>query len=266
MRTQTTRSAYTHVNIVALFAASLSIALTIGGCPTGVGNIGSSARLPDSPPDFAAARFSDPTTIDNTYFPLVPGSIVTFEGTTESGLERFVSEVLAETKEVAGVASRVVLVREYIDGVLVEETRDWFAQDDDGNVWYMGEAVDNYELDAAGNLFVANNNGAWEAGKDVAGAGSVAQPGFIMPGSPGVGDLYYQEFYAGEAEDVGEVVALAVSLTLRDGTTYTCLRTRDTTPLEPDTREFKYYVAGIGLIAEEDIASGDRLELIERVP
>ncbi|MCA9624692.1 MAG: hypothetical protein KC731_36965, partial [Myxococcales bacterium] len=85
---------------------------------------------------------------------------------------------------------------------------DWYAQDDDGNVWYMGEESESFEYDDDGNLIGSSTEGSWEAGLDVAGTGEVAQPGFVMLASPAVGDRYKQEYYPGEAEDEAKVLAV----------------------------------------------------------
>ena len=210
------------------------------------------SQLPDTVPDFGAATFTNPTQIDNTYLPFVPGTAYTYEAETEDGTERIVVEVLGETRQVAGVTCVVARDRVYLDGVLIEDTHDWYAQDDDGNVWYMGEEVDNYNYDDEGNLIDVDHGGAWETGLDVAGIGATANAGYIMRATPTAGDAYHQEYYEGEAEDMGEVVELDVPVTLSDGTEYTCLKTRDYTPLEPDVSAFKYYAPGVGVVLEEE--------------
>jgi hypothetical protein len=83
-----------------------------------------------------------------------------------------------------------------------------------------------------------------------------------MKASPTPGDTYHQEFYEGEAEDMGEVVALEVPVTLGDGTSYSCLQTRDFNPLEPDVNEYKYYAPGVGVVLEEEAGGGERVELV----
>ena len=90
--------------------------------------------VPDTVPDFNASRFTNPTTIDNPFFPLTPGTVLTYQGETTDGTERIVIEVLNETREVMGVISRVVRDRAFIDDIIVEDTFDWYAQDDAGNV------------------------------------------------------------------------------------------------------------------------------------
>lgn len=189
--------------------------------------------------------------IDNPRLPLVPGNLWIYEAETEEGTETIEVEVLFETVEILGVTCTVVRDTVTIDGERVEDTRDWFAQDVDGNVWYFGEISLNYE---DGSL--VDVDGSWEAGKDGAHAG------IVMPAAPAVGDLYRQEFLLGEAEDYGEVLALAETATVPAGTFNGCLKTFDGTPMEPDAEEHKYYAPGIGMVLEEKPEDGERVELV----
>jgi hypothetical protein len=214
--------------------------------------------IPDTVPDFEAATFTNPALIDNPYFPQPLGVTRTYEG----GGEVIVIDVLDDQKQVMGIAVRVVRDRVFVDDVLVEDTHDWFAQDDEGNVWYMGEEVDNYNYDDQGELIDITHEGAWEAGKDVAGIGVIARPGHVMKAMPMVGDVYSQEYYVGEAEDMGEVVALNVAITMADGTQYTTLQTRDFTPLEPGVNEYKYYAAAVGMVREEVVGGDEQINLV----
>lgn len=203
------------------------------------------------PQNLAAADFVD--RIDNPYMPLLPGSRWVYEERDKDGtvLEVIVT-VLDRKKTVQGIEATVVrdVVKE--DGTPKEDTVDWFAQDAQGNVWYLGEFVKNYE-----NGKVVDNEGSWEAGVD----GAVA--GVVMPANPRVGMKYQQEFYEGEAEDRGEVVALGEHATVPFGSFDNLLKTEDTTPLEPGVREHKYYARGVGVVLVVDVAGGGREELIE---
>jgi hypothetical protein len=216
---------------------------------------------PDTVPDFAAATFSDPTRIDNAYFPLVPETVRIYLTELGDGYETDVVEVLDEQRQVMGIAARVVRDRVFEAELLSEDTHDWFAQDDAGNVWYLGEEVDNYEYDDDDEVIEINHDGAWEAGLDVADLGVIARPGYQMEAAPSPGDVYHQEYYPGVAEDMAEVLATGVVVTLADGSEYSTLRTRDFTPLEPDVEELKYYAAGVGTVLEEDRTEGERTEL-----
>lgn len=138
-------------------------------------------------PDFKQATFKPGDPVDNPYFPLKPSTIYVYEGekTDEDGevereTDRFA--VTFETKEVAGVAATVVRDTAWANGFLQEDTRDWHAQDTQGNVWYLGEATTAYEYDDEGNFIGTSNEGEWEAGVNG------AKPGYIMKANPQVGD------------------------------------------------------------------------------
>ena len=186
--------------------------------------------------------------VDNPFLPLPVGSTRRYE--REDGREVIEIEVLAETREVWGVQATVVRDTVFADEELVEDTWDWFAQDVHGNVWYLGEETCEY---VAGEC--VDMHGAWEAGE----GGAI--PGVVMLADPQVGDAYYQEYLADEAEDYGEVVALDGSADVPAGSFDGCVRTRDTTPLEPDIEEFKLYCPGVGVVLEEE--ENTRVELAE---
>ena len=153
-----------------------------------------------------------------------------------------------DTKNILGVETTVVRDVAWDEGILVEDTLDWYAQDTEGNVWYLGEIATNYEYDDEGNFIGTNTEGSWEAGVDG------ALPGYLMPANPQVGDSYYQEFYPGEAEDKAEVISLNESVATDLGEYENVLKTREFNPLEPDVFEFKYFAPEVGqILAEEDI-------------
>lgn len=191
--------------------------------------------------------------VDNPYFPLVPGTAWVYEGETEDGLERIEVKVLDETRVVMGITCVIVQDTVWLDGEMIEDTFDWYAQDKDGNVWYMGEDTHEYE-----NGVAVNSNGAWEAGVDG------ALPGIVMQAQPEIGESYRQEYYVGEAEDMAEVISLTESVTIAYGSFENVLVTKEWTPLEPGKAENKYYAAGVGLMLEEVVEGGEgRIELIE---
>ncbi len=193
------------------------------------------------------------TTINNPYLSLTPGQQFVYTANTADGVERIEINVTNDTKEVMGVQTLVYWDRVWLDDVLIEDTRDYLAQDTAGNVWYFGEDVDNYE---AGVL--VDHDGAWLAGVDG------AQPGMWMNANPQVGDSYRQEYYSGEAEDMANVVSLGEVVTVPYGTFTNCLQTYDYTPLDPDSKEYKYYCPDVaGLVLEEGVESGERAELVE---
>ncbi len=193
-------------------------------------------------------RFS--TEIDNPYLPLRPGTTYVYE-TPEKG-ERVTFEVTDRTRVVDGVTTVVVHDTAYINGLVVEDTFDWFAQDDQGNVWYFGEETAEFE---PGNPVPDNTDGSWEAGIDG------AEAGIVMLADPQPGDAYAQESAPGIAEDRAEVLSLTGAAVVRYGTFEDVLVTRDINPLDP-SEETKFYAAGVGtlLATSED---GDREQLVE---
>ncbi len=197
------------------------------------------------PSDFVAG-------IDNPFLPLEPGTTRIYEGMTAGGVERVEVTVTHNTVEILGVTCVEVRDTVSVGGEVVEDTLDWFAQDREGNVWYFGE--DSREIEDGK---IINLEGSWKAGVDG------AKPGIVMEAHPEVGDLYRQEFFLGEAEDMGEVLSLGESATVPAGSFEGCLRTRDFSPLEPDANEHKIYAPGVGLVLEIDVDSGDRVELVE---
>jgi hypothetical protein len=176
-----------------------------------------------------------------------------YEAQTAEGLERIEIAITGETKMVMGIETLVYHDREWLNDELVEDTMDWLAQDKDGNVWYFGEAVNNYE-----NGVLTDHEGSWEAGVDG------AKPGIWITGNPQIGDTYRQEYYVGEAEDIVEVVDVNVSVTTRMGTFNNCIKTFDFTPLDSQSKEHKYYCPELGsLVLIEHLVDGDRVELVE---
>ena len=193
------------------------------------------------------------TEVTNPYFPLHPGTTFHYEGETDGIPTSDDMTVTHDIKVIAGVACTVVRDSVYTDGILSEDTFDWYAQDTDGNVWYFGE--DTKELDADGN--VISTEGSWQAGVN----GAVA--GIIMEAHPRVGDKYQQEFAAGVAQDMAQVASVNKSLCVSYGCFDDLLVTKEFTPLEKGVTEHKFYARGIGNIFEEVVKGGDeRSELV----
>lgn len=190
--------------------------------------------------------------IDNPYFPLVPGTTFFYEADTEDGLEEIETIVTHDAKTILGVTCAVVHDIARLDGEIIEDTLDWYAQDCFGNVWYFGEYSETYE-----NGVLTGTEGSWEAGVDG------AKPGIVMKAHPKVGDTYRQEYYAGIAEDMADVISLNRSVSVAYGDYDNCLKTRDYTPLDPKVNEYKFYAPGVGqvLTKEEDA----RVELVDIV-
>ena len=191
--------------------------------------------------------------VDNPYYTLTPGANFTYASETDDGTEENIVVVTNETKEILGIEATVVWDRVWLNGTLIEETLDWFAQDKDGNVWYMGENSTEYEDGVA-----VSTAGSWEAGVDG------AKPGIIMEANPQAGDTYRQEYSPGEAEDIAEVVSLGETVTVPFGTFTDCIQTREWSPLDPELNEYKFHCSEVGGLALEIVIdSGERVELVD---
>jgi hypothetical protein len=230
-----------------LLGATLAIAVSPA--------MAAASKLPQGsePVNLDPAEFS--TQIDNPYFPLVPGDRYIYRETDAEGAkQRVVVSVSHETKLIAnGITARVVHDRVTEKGKVVEDTFDWYAQDSDGNVWYLGENTVECKKGK-----IKSHSGAFEAGVDG------AQPGVIMPANPEPGLQYRQEYYAGKAEDKAEIVSLHEQAQVPFGHFPDVLMTKDLNPLDPKVLEFKFYAKGIGPVEAIAVSGGtDREELVK---
>ena len=195
--------------------------------------------------DFTNAR-GRPNPINNPYFPLRPGTTYVYDGEKDGAPQHDNFAVTNGTKTIIGVTTVVVRDTVNVGGFLAEDTLDWFAQDDAGNVWYFGE--DTKEYDEAGN--VISTEGSWEAGVNG------AKPGIVMEAQPENNDTYRQEFASGVAEDMARVLHLGLKVTVPYGSFNHCIETEEFTPLEPGVREVKFYCPGIGFVKGRDVQGG----------
>jgi len=203
-------------------------------------------------PTIDPANFT--TTIDNPYFPLKPGTTYVYEGPTSQGFIRNTVEVTTNTKLIDGVTCVEVHDQVFTDGMLSEDTLDWFAQDKDGNIWYFGE-----DSDELVNGRVSSLGGSWLGGVNG------ASPGIVMEAHPKVGDFYRQEFLLNEAEDSAGVLDLNQTATVPAGTYHHCLETAEITGLEPGALEHKFYAPGVGNVLTVDLVTGDTFPLVQIV-
>ena len=139
------------------------------------------------------------------------------------------------------------------DGELVEDTFDWYAQAADGTIWYLGEDTAEFE-----DGEVVSTGGSFEAGVDG------ALPGISMPGDPTDGMQYRQEYYAGEAEDNGEILSTEEQVDVPSGHYDDVVLTKDTITIQPDVLEYKLYARGVGPVLVFGVSGGaGREELVE---
>ena len=206
------------------------------------------AAIPDAAPTDPAQYVG---TIDNPWFPLKPGTTLTYEGSKDDRRAAREFEVTTRTKTIAGVTCLVVEDRVTLGGKPAEKTIGYYAQDRAGNVWYFGEHSEQIS-----DGVIVGLEGSFVSGEDG------AKPGIVMKGQPAVGDFYRQEFLLKDAEDIAEVISLNENVTVPAGSFSNCLKTEETSPLEPGTLEHKFYANGVGNILTVDEVTGERLELV----
>jgi hypothetical protein len=188
--------------------------------------------------------------VDNPWYPLKPGTVMRYEGSEDGVKDVDVIHVTRRTKLIAGVRCRVVRDRLFKHGEVREDTRDYFAQDANGTVWYFGE--DTRELDGQGHT--TTREGTWRAG--VKGA----HQGIFMPAHPRVGQSFQQEHFKGHAEDHFRIKSLHASVTVPYRSfSGNAMRTREWTPLEPGVVDFKWYARGIGDVKEKTHKGGSEV-------
>ncbi len=239
----------------------LTLAMATAGCGGDDAANATTATTPGAPalPQGAEPVELDPTRlttdIDNAYWPMKPGTQWTYREIDEEGGELVVVvTVTTETRAIAnGVVARVVRDTVTRDGELVEDTFDWYAQDDSGTIWYLGEDTAEFE-----DGHISSTAGSFEAGVDG------ALPGIIMPGDPTVGMRYRQEYYRSEAEDNGEILSVGEQAEVTAGHFEDAVLTKDTITNQPEVVEYKLYARSVGPVLILGVSGGGgREELVE---
>ena len=216
---------------MSIFAVLASVVLVPG--------LGSHAQESHSNP-----KFSHPKEITNPYLPLSSLKQDILEG-TEKGKPLRVERTMkpgGKTFNINGqdVEAMIVEDREFINGAIEEVTLDYFAQDDDGTVYYLGEDVDNYK-----DGKVVAHEGAWLYGKDT------EKMGVVMPAHPRVGLKFKSEAVGKITTENDTVVSLTEKATVPAGKYEKCLKVKETN--SDGEVEEKLYAPGVGAIREEDL-------------
>jgi hypothetical protein len=196
-----------------------------------------SARGPSYEPVLDPSNFV--SVIDNPYFPLPVGRTLVYKGVKDGQTQEDRVTVTDQTKVVEGITARVVADVAKHNGSLLEKTSDWYAQDKQGNVWYVGEDTVHYLPNGK-----VDTSGSWESGVHD------AEPGIVMEANPQIPDAYRQEYLAGQAEDTAWIVDRGGSVTVPYGTMHKVLTTLEATRLEPGAYDQKVYAPGVGIVQE----------------
>jgi hypothetical protein len=193
--------------------------------------------------------------ITNPWFPFVPGTTFVFRGQKDAQPTVDTYIVTNRKKTIQGAPATVIINTLRTGSHEIEGTEDWYAQDKQGNVWYLGEATRTFDK----NGKVTGTTGSWQAGVDG------AQGGLFMPASPKVGDAYYQEYLKGQAEDQYKIISMDGTVTVPYGTYKNVLVTEETTALEPSIVSQKYYVKGVGQVYEVDVKGSTEYAKLIRI-
>ncbi len=201
------------------------------------------AQAAKGKPVSATMKFSHPRDITNPLLPLAYLKQDILEG-TEGGMKIRIERTILPNKhkkfKIAGqtIDTLVMEDREIKNGALEEVTLDYFAQDDEGNVYYLGEDVDEYDEQGK----VKGHEGAWLFGKDTQHAG------VIIPAHPKVGDKFKSEDVNKDIHEDDEILSVNETVTVPAGTYENCIKLKEA--LADGTVEFKYYAPGVGVIRE----------------
>jgi hypothetical protein len=223
-------------------AAVLAAALLLGGCGSTKNN-GESSSSSGPPALPSGSHFV--RRVDNPWFPLIPGTVLTYKGEDEGVPARDVLRVTNRVEVIHGVRATVIDDRVYKNGRLAERTHDYYAQDRAGNVWYLGEDTATINQGR-----VTSREGTFRAGRNG------ARAGIFMPAHPRRGSSGWQEYYVGHAQDRFRVLDVHNRVTV-NGRTREGMLVQETTPIEPGVIDHKVYARGIGTVREETVKGGN---------
>jgi hypothetical protein len=232
-------------------AATAILALVLVGAPAPV-----RAEVPTDPP-----TFTDPLDLDNAYHPFLPNRIRLYEQVQGGGDLHVIDVFRAGTRtftlaDGTEVETRILEEWEVEDGEIVEISQNYFAQADDGTVYYFGEVVDQYE----GGV-VTGHGGSWlvggPSGSDPAETVTATEPTVFMPGDPEVGDTWKAEDLPDAGiEEFDEALPFVPKLKVPAGTFHGLLKVREETP----DVEYKWYAPDVGFLKQKE--GPDTVELV----
>jgi len=233
---------------IAVVLISLLIMLSAAACGAQSGSTEDGSKNTQTAPltgtaeDFERARFDDPTQIDNKWLPLTPGTQLVFEGSAivdEGGRQsrRVVTTVTDLSKVIDGVRTLVISEKDYTAGQLSEPELAFFAQDNAGNVWLVGEYPEEYEN---GKFDKAP---AWISGQ------KGARAGIAMLANPRLGTPDYAQGFAPppvDFTDRARVYKMGQQTRVPVDRYKNVLVTEEFNPDEPGAFQLKYYASGVG--------------------
>jgi hypothetical protein len=179
----------------------------------------------------------------NEYFILEPKYRLLLSGKEGGNSIDLTITVLDETKKIGNVETRVVEEKEKLNGRLSEVSRNYYAFcTQTGSIFYFGEDVDVYSNDK-----IVGHDGSWRADS------ANARPGLLIPGTILLGAKYYSEIAPNFALDRAKIVSNSEQVQTPTGIYGNCLEIKESSPLEQDSTDYKYYAPGIGLIKDGNL-------------
>ena len=189
--------------------------------------------------------------IDNPFYPLPVGRVLKYRGVKDGVTQSETVTVTDQTRVIEGITATMITDVATHRGTLLEKTSDWYAQDAQGNVWYLGEDTKAYASDGT-----IDTSGSWIAGVND------GEPGIIMQAHPQVPDAYRQEYLAGQAADMGWVVARGGSATVPYGTVHGTMTSLEASTVEPGSYDQKIYGPGLGIVLERSLTDLEWAKLV----
>jgi hypothetical protein len=239
------RKAFAVLVMATAAGAALIWAPWASGAPSGTSACGTTYAPVLNPANFVSV-------IDNPYFPLPVGRTLVYQGVKDGQSQTDTVTVTDQKKVILGITTTVVHDRATHNRTVIEDTFDYYAQDNQGTVWYLGEETTAFLPNGK-----TDTSGSFQAGVDG------AQPGIIMEANPQIPDAYRQECFAGEAEDTAWVVATTGSVRVAYGKVRNILTTLEATQIEPGAYDQKIYGPGIGIVREQSLTGPN--EFVELV-
>jgi len=236
-------------------ATAMIAAMALGGLmATSIGSAGATATTQSGAcagyePVLDPANFV--SVIDNPYYPLPVGRVLIYTGIKDGQTQKDTVTVTSQTKVIEGITATVITDVAKHGSALLEKTSDWYAQDNLGNVWYLGEDTKAYSPNGK-----IDTSGSWEAGVND------AEPGIIMEANPKVPDAYRQECLVGEAQDTGWIVDDTGTVTVPAGKFHNALTSLEATQVEPGSYDQKIYAPGVGIVFEKALTGDELAQLV----
>ncbi|MEA2555800.1 MAG: hypothetical protein QOI60_1131 [Actinomycetota bacterium] len=235
-------------------AVAVAAAVGVVGAAAGVfasvaGATGQRTNASTYEPQLDPANFV--SVIDNKFYPLPVGRVLTYRGIKDGVTQRETVTVTDQTRVIEGITATMITDVSVHQGTLLEKTSDWYAQDKQGNVWYLGEDTKAYRPNGT-----YDTSGSWIAGEND------GEPGIIMKASPQVPDGYRQEYLAGQAADMGWVVRRGGSVTVPYGTIDQIMTSLEASTVEPGAYDQKIYGPGLGIVYEQSLTDVEWAKLV----